>query len=399
MYCRKGDGAIAEGPVEFLYVVDNLRAAGAQRVLLTLVRALDRDCVRPVVWCLGKAHDLDDDFRAAGAEVTRFSRLGLMTGVALLCMRRALRRRPVVLMHSFLWHADQITRLLGPMAGVPAVIASVRAVDRGKSGWECRIDRALARRADLTIAVSRGALDNAIACEGVPAERAEVVNNGVNTTDFDHIPHVNRTEIVRGLRPESRIIGVVGRLHGQKGHAFLLEAMGKVRAEFPDAHLLVVGDGPLEKPLRDLARRLDIAGAVHFLGKRNDVPKLLTAMDVFCLPSLYEGMPNALLEAMAASRPCIATPVEGSADIIIDGESGLFVPPREVDALADAILRLLADPDAAKAMGRAARKRVEQHFSVQRMLRGYEACYRDVLNRKLPDGWAAPIFRQDALTP
>jgi glycosyltransferase involved in cell wall biosynthesis len=165
------------------------------------------------------------------------------------------------------------------------------------------------------------------------------------------------------------------RLDSQKGHEYLLRAAAGV----PEATFILAGDGPLRPRLEELARSLGLAERVLFLGHRDDVPALLASCDLFVLPSLYEGLPLSLLEAMASGRPAIATDVPGSNEVVHHAESGLLVPRADPLALADAIRRLLADPAAAERLARAGRARVDRDFSVERMVRGVEAVYDQLL--------------------
>jgi len=170
----------------------------------------------------------------------------------------------------------------------------------------------------------------------------------------------------------------VGRLTEQKGHTYLLDAFAQVMRVLPAARLLVIGDGELRPTLERRATRLGLHGSVIFTGRREDVPRLMMALDVLALPSLWEGFGLVLLEAMAAGKPIVASRVSAIPEIVADGETGLLVPPRDVKALAQALLALLHDPQRATEMGRRGRLRLEQEFTVERMVSQTEAAYEKV---------------------
>ena len=178
------------------------------------------------------------------------------------------------------------------------------------------------------------------------------------------------------------MVGSLGRLHPQKGFSDLLTAFAQVRQRIPSVRLFVAGDGELRDDLEAQARSLGMAAVVTFAGVRADVSEVLAALDVFVLPSLWEGMPNAVLEAMASGLPVVATAVGGTPEVVVDGVTGLLVPPQDPGALAQAIGHLLRDPDLRRRMGRAGRRRVEEHFDVRETVRQVESLYETLLREK-----------------
>jgi glycosyltransferase involved in cell wall biosynthesis len=179
-----------------------------------------------------------------------------------------------------------------------------------------------------------------------------------------------------GIPSDARLLIVVAKLMEQKGHAFLLRALPPLQERFADLHVLLVGDGPLRAALAERIAGLPGAARVHLVGNRRDVGDLLAASDLFVLPSLWEGLPMALLEAMASGLPVVATRVSGSAQVVVDGESGLLVPPGDVERLSEAIATLLDDPARARRMGRAARERVERSYSARAQAARHAELYR-----------------------
>ena len=192
----------------------------------------------------------------------------------------------------------------------------------------------------------------------MPAGRLTVVRNAIRVPPraqpADPLP---RAALIRG-RPDYVVL-TAARLHPQKGHAYLLAAAAQV----PDATFVLAGGGPLRAELEAQARELGVADRVLFLGERADIPELLAASDLVVLPSLFEGLPVSVLEAMAAERPVVATAIGGTDEAVTHERSGLLVPPRNPEALASAIRRLRSDPDLARRLAKAGRERVEREFS------------------------------------
>jgi glycosyltransferase involved in cell wall biosynthesis len=244
------------------------------------------------------------------------------------------------------------------------------------------ICRVLGRFTDLSLAVSRGVRDYLVAQGGLDPAKVRVVANGV---DVAAIEAARPGKVVRrelGLPAGVPVIGLVGRLdHWGKGHKELFEAMAPLMERHP-VQALIVGGGRRIDEVRALAASLGLAGAVHFLGERSDVPDLLNAMDIFVLPSYSEGLSLALLEAMAAGKPVVATAVGGTPEVVTEGDNGLLIPTRDAGALAGALERLLGAPDFAKQLGQNARAHVREHFSLDRLGREINEIYEELVEKK-----------------
>jgi glycosyltransferase involved in cell wall biosynthesis len=219
----------------------------------------------------------------------------------------------------------------------------------------------------------------------IPSAKVLIIPNGI---DLDRFNSGKRSDTLRrefGIDPECTIIGTVGRLSQEKGHTHLLHAAEKVLQTHPDVVFLIVGDGPLRKDLQDKALQLAQGGSVNpflFSGVRNDMEEIYSLMDIFVLPSLTEGLPMVLLEAMAAQKPVVATMVGAVPRVVEDGHSGLLIPPGDVESLSGAIIDLLKDPHRAQHLAQNGYKRVRDHFSAKRMAEQYFEVYEDVLNAR-----------------
>jgi glycosyltransferase involved in cell wall biosynthesis len=201
---------------------------------------------------------------------------------------------------------------------------------------------------------------------GIPAEKIRVIFNSVDIDRYGR--GVGRAAVRRelGLAETDRVMSVVATFKRQKGHCYLIEAAREVLHEYPTLHILFIGDGELRETLQAQTQALGLEGHIHFLGTRSDVPALLAASDYFVLPSLWEGLSMALVEAMASRLPVIATAVSGTRQVVVPGETGLLVNPGEVQPLAAAMLYMLSNPEEAGLMGQRGRQRVEQYFSARK---------------------------------
>jgi glycosyltransferase involved in cell wall biosynthesis len=227
---------------------------------------------------------------------------------------------------------------------------------------------------DRVTAVSDNVHDFCISHIGLPASKLTVIHNGVDLPE--KCPADARAEL--GLRPDDFVIGAVGRLYPVKGIQFLVQALAQTRV----GHLVVIGDGPEKSTLELLADRLGVADRIHWAGQRPDARNLMPAFDLFVQPSLHEGMPNTILEAMATGLPVVATAVGGTPEVVAHGVTGLLVSPKSPHALSEAISVLLDDADLRRRMGKAGRERVAQHFTVGRMVRKTEELYERLLTEK-----------------
>jgi glycosyltransferase involved in cell wall biosynthesis len=284
---------------------------------------------------------------------------------------------------------DFLTLTLRRGTGLAGVIWTIHNVeflpegDRGWSAWKRSAHRLLYRRtagkASRIVAVSDEVRASVLSQIGPVGDRIRTIRNGVDPRRYE--AGGDRALLGREIDvdPTSPLLLTVGRLTEQKGHRYLLEAAVQVLRSRPDACLLLVGEGELRESLADSARRAGIADRVRFLGVRDDVPRLLASTDVFVLPSVWEGLSVALLEAMAAAKPIVATDVSGTREAMVPGETGEVVPPRDAGALARAIERLLADPERGRVLGHAARERVTECFGARKQAAEYLALYREVL--------------------
>ena len=278
--------------------------------------------------------------------------------------------RPDVLhVHLPGYTGGRLAVLAGRSAQVGAIICTAHLAPAGPVSGRVRAERVLLNHGvHRFLAVSEDSLGRQVRYLGQPRSRSAVVPNGVDPARFLSVADRTLARQVLGLPLDAPVVGTVGRLVPQKSIGTLIDALPDILASRPEVHALVVGDGPLRDELSDHARRLRVADRLHLTGFRTDIQMCLAAMDVFVLTSLFEGLPIAILEAMASGLPVVATAVDGVPETVIEGVTGCLIPARQPARLAEAVLKLLTDPARARAMGAAGRERVVRRFTMDRFV-------------------------------
>ncbi len=284
------------------------------------------------------------------------------------------RERPDIV-HGFMYQAIQLCRLAKTKTPIPfKLISSPRVHYRTRSFFSLLVDRALKNRDDLLIAECSSSRDFLINNLGYAPEKVRTIRNGV---DLPGEPVSEADRHKKRVNPADLFVAAVGRLDKQKGFATLIEAMAKLKTS--NLRCVILGDGPERARLEALVRKHELDERVQLPGERGDIASRLSACDIYCLPSLWEGLPNALLEAMALGLPVIASAVDGVPEAVEDGKTGVLVPPSDPAALAKALERLAADPALRASLGAAARASVDTRFTVRRMIDEYQDAYSSLL--------------------
>ena len=241
------------------------------------------------------------------------------------------------------------------------------------------LDSLLIRRANKIVAVSDEIVD-AMMHRGIPSVKITVIDNGVDLQRFSNSQRNNNLRKSFGLNESNKIIGTIGSLTEEKGHIYLLEAARKVIDVVPECRFLIIGDGGQRQFLQEKTAHLWLSEKILFAGSRKDVPEILSMLDAFVLPSIKEGLPMALLEAMASKVPVIATSVGAIPNVIEDGINGLLIPPKNSDAISEAINKMLSNGDSAKEMELKGFEKVRDHYSSKQMAIKYLAVYKELLS-------------------
>jgi glycosyltransferase involved in cell wall biosynthesis len=373
-------------PIRLMFVLTSPSRGGVEEVVLALLKRLPPSefrlalaAPRELLEAFGR--DLDGvpaDIEPVAAESwrnrTEVSRLARFID----------RVRPDIV-NPHLFRSVVVAAPLARWHRVPAVVETYH----GREGWRHGPirgsfvpDGLLSRFVTRVIAVSEAARDFLVRVKGYPGDKVVVVPNGRDLSAL--VPGRDRESARKdlGVDPHTPIVGVVGRLEDQKGHRYLLDAWPAVTRDFPDARLLLVGDGSRREALEAQVKALGIASSVIFTGFRADVARMLDAIDVLALPSLYEGMPLTVIEAAAMARPVVATAVDGTPEVVEHGVTGFLVPPANPPALSGALLTLLADPDRARRLGETGRQRTLERFDLTQQVEATAAAYRSVATRR-----------------
>jgi glycosyltransferase involved in cell wall biosynthesis len=368
--------------VSIALVITDLDVGGAERAMVNLATRLDRRRWSPVVIALGAEGPLARLVRQAGLPCECLGADRRRPMQAVLHLARALRSCHPALVQSFLFHANVAARLAALPAGRPWVVGGLRVAERQRR-WHLALDRLTAPLASGSVCVSKGVLRFSQEIAGLDRNRLIVIPNGIDPEPFDRACAVPRAAI--GIPDNAHLVLAVGRLDPQKGLSDLLAAAERVIPEASDWHLAMAGDGPCRRwLLEQIATRPVLVGRVHWLGARDDVPGLLKAANLLVLASRWEGMPNVVLEAMAARRAVVATAVEGTEELVLPRQTGWLVPPRDTTSLALALLEAARDPALCQVMGQKGRDRAMRAFSLEHTVAAYERLWARILGYQIP---------------
>ena len=363
-------------------------AGGAEQVFATLLQGLDSARYEVVVACHGRG-SMAATFARHAAQVTSLDLVRLRPGTVR-DLATLMRDARCDVVHTHLWTADVLGGMAARVAGVSAWVSSVAGayflpidvtgVRRARRVAMSRLYRSIYWGCDRVIAPSRYVADDLRTRSGiaVPEARLEVIENGVDVDDAERAARRGETGTAVRWGNGAPTVAVVANFFPIKGHRYLIEAVPAVLRAFPDAHFVLAGDGPTRTEMMRLATELGVDAQMSFPGEIPDALDLMRASDLVVLPSLSEGLPITLVEAMALGRPVVATRVGGIPEVAEDGVTARLVPPREASTLASAIIGVLRDAELAERLGSAARERARERFSADRMVRRTEAVYQEL---------------------
>ena len=372
-----------------LKVVPTLMCGGTENQFMTLGRMLDRRRFDLGFACLRRWGPFVEELGQLGIplreyQIATFRSVHAIAQQARLAQQIARSRVDIVHAYNFYGNVFAIppARLVAPV-----VIASIRDRSPYLTRMQKRVQRYTCQFADRILVNADAVKDWLIANEGYDGSKIVVIRNGVDMARFGGAPAGARIRSELGIAADARLVVVVSRLARLKGIEHFLQAAAALRPRYPDVRFLVVGETSPPDPayleqLTAQARALGVERAVTFTGLRSDVPDILGAADVAVMPSLNEALSNVLLESMAAGAPVVATRVGGTPEALIDGDTGLLVPPGDTGAIVASVSRLLDDPALARRLGIAARRLIGEQFSVERMVTATEDLYSDLLARK-----------------
>ena len=356
-----------------LHLVSRLGVGGVENQLSLVVQHYDRNRFQPLICCLRQQGEIGREMEEAGIEVIYLGRDRIHQFDPRLVMEIAqlLRKRRIDILRTHQYEPGLYGRLAGLLTGTPLVISSYHNIYRRRKWHRHRINRFLSRFTDHVVAVSECVKGEIVRYDCLPPDRVRVIYNGVDPRRFQDQVREGQVKCGLGLPSNCRIVGTVGRMTVQKGHELLLEAFAELKGG-RELRLLLVGDGPRRPWLEQRTRELGLQDRVCFAGFRRDIYPLLRAMDIFVLPSRWEGLPGAVIEAMATGRPVVASDLPPLREIVSSPEIGILVRPGEKSQLREALADLLEDRGASEEMGRRAREYALSRFPIQRTVSSYQ---------------------------
>jgi glycosyltransferase involved in cell wall biosynthesis len=378
--------SLLEFRVKILQLISSEGKYGAETMLLCLVKSLALLGHESVIGVFRNSHcphtEVAEAARLKGLKVEIIPCDGKIDRRAVDVIRHCLQIHSIDLVHTHGYKANFYGYLAARGKGVPAV--ATYHLDWPDRGLALRLyhlfDRLVVRRFGKIAAVSE-AVARSLRRSGVPSAKIVTIDNGIDLSPFAQARPILQEEISE--RPDA-LIGLVGRLTPQKGCEYFLRAAQRVLIDFPRTLFVLVGEGPDRRKLEELVRDLNIAERVIFAGHREDMPGVYASLDILVLPSINEGLPMTLIEAMAAARPVIATPVGAIPKLIIPEQTGLLVNPRDPVGLAAALGRLISNPDLRHRLGRDGQAWVMRRFSAEAMAQQYAEIYQEVDAELMP---------------
>lgn len=365
-----------------LYLITSTNVGGSERALYELISRIDRhrfavhvcSLKRPGAFA-GRISRAADGFYTLGlpeAGGIRAVLNFLPAGIRLLVLLRRL--RPVIV-HAFLFRANILGRIAGRLAGVPVIISSVRVLEADKY-YKHLIDCWTSFLADRYIAVSEAIRQFTIERVRLAPEKVVTIYNGIEP--------LRAASVDPEKRPQNQAVrlALVGRFDRQKGHAVFLQALKSIVPREPRVRAFFCGEGPDKARIETMVAAEGLREHVAFMGIVDDIFTFLATVDIVVLPSLWEGLPNVLLEAMAVARPVVASRIAGIDEVVVDGETGILCTPGDPQELAAALFRLISDRPLAEAMGRSGQVRVQEKFGIEVTVQKTVALYQQLLLAK-----------------
>jgi glycosyltransferase involved in cell wall biosynthesis len=372
------------GKVNLFCIFLRLDLGGAQEYFLRMVAHIDSSRFQITVCCLAERGRLVPDVESLGIRVLCLDMPGFRDDLPLLIkLARLIRHHNAHVVYTHLYsRASVYGRVAATLVRTPIIVVGEYGYGRLRSLKKRMLDRGLARFTDRFIAVSKAVKEHICREQGIMPDKVSVIYPGIDPEHFLNVKHREAVRQELGIPFDVPVVGTVARLAPEKGLADLIGATARIRQVVPGTRLMLVGDGPSRPELEQRVGGMGLCDVIHFTGIRRDIPDVLQAMDVFALPSLREGLPKAILEAMAAGLPVVATAVGGIPEVVEYDVTGFLVPPRDIDALTLNICRLLENSALRVAMGQRGRARVQQHFTARRAADQTQELYLSLLARK-----------------
>jgi len=347
---------------------------GTELMNYSILHRMNRDRFEVTVCFLDEEGPVSDYYRDEGFAVHHLNYHRRPLPLVAWDLFRYLKSGQFDIIHIYGLRANLLGRILGKLAGCRAIVTSQRSIDPWRKWWHIWLDRLTSRWVTLYIPNSYAAADRLQRVEGIPAGKIWVIQNGLDPTPFEKA-RSGRIRPTLGISPDEIVVVCVANFRSAKGHEVLLDAAHILKQKGLQFSLWLVGDGDLRPAMEVKVEELGLSQIVRFLGRRADIPDVLADADIFVLASHWEGMPGAIMEAMAAKLPVVATNVGGTAELVVEGETGLLVPPRNPELLASALERLINNKKLRISMGVAGHRRIVTHFRIEDKVRDQEEVY------------------------
>jgi len=399
-------------PIKVFHITNTLRTGGAENSLCLLVKNLDRGRFSPTVICTREGGPLEEDLIKAGIPVKILNRslrsilvfpLFLWDVLATLWdLYHLFKTERPVIVQTYLPASEYLALIAGKWAGVPGLIYTFLSSNflPEREGWSLRtglrigLTRFLCRIPQVIVANSLAVQGKLLEIFPEYSPSIRVIQQGIDLGRFEGVPTEGSIKKTMGMKPGSLLITVIGRLSPVKNQAMLLKAFQGLSEKYPEMRLAVVGEGPMREPLSALREELGLGQTVHLLGRMPSVAAVLAEADIFVSTSRWEGLPLAILEAMAASVPVVATAVPGIQELL-EQEAGILVPLDDIRALEKALDRLIEDPQFRQRLGRKGKEWVSRFYSLETYLQRWQALYEELMG-KAP---VERIFQRDRSAP
>ncbi|MFA7327973.1 MAG: glycosyltransferase [Candidatus Ratteibacteria bacterium] len=359
---------------KILFFTVDSRIGGTEKMVNSLAASLPKEEFSVSILTIKPEGPLHEMARASGISADTLGIRSRLNGfLAPVRLFRFLLKNRFDVIHTFLFQANNLGRVVGWMANVPVRIGSQRSTDYWRHPCHNLLDRITLPASRIVVSNSEAGRKMLMRRVGLASEKVMVIPNGVPPAT---VILKDRARETLGFSNEAFLIGSAGNLRTPKGYQYLLPAFREVALKYPEAKLLIAGEGPLRMTLERFSRRLEISNKVFFLGFKKDLSVFYSGLDLFVMPSLWEGMPVALLEALSYGLPVVATAVSGIPEVVSDGCEGFLVAPANPQQITAGIMELLDNPRKRLEMGVRGRARIENEYSREKMVAAYANLYR-----------------------
>jgi glycosyltransferase involved in cell wall biosynthesis len=372
-------------PLNVLHVYIGLNMGGGQEFTLNLFKHIDKTKFNPIACVIENSGIIGKEMESLGFEVIilGFKRQPIKTILALI---KIIKEKKIDIINGASYHPSLYSRIAGLIAKVPVVISHEHGLYNKKRFHRVILNRLLSHFTDHFIAVSDAMANQLLNWYSYPKNKVSTIHNGVDTVRFAPATSKARAKSLLGLAQNQLVIGMICRLDPDKGHRFFFEAIKTLHKKY-NVQWLVVGHAGgnhshYEKEIKNYAEKLGLVNVIQFLGYRRDTPELLAAFDIFALPSLREGFPVAILEAMSSGCAVVASDFPANLELISDGKNGFITPMEDSLALENKIELLMSNKNLRKKFGRAARKNVKENFSLRKNIKEIERLYEKLWLKK-----------------